>query len=592
MNDDKQAAKTSEPSVDECRQETVYHTPEEWASLYVLPEYHENKEITGRYDRKLAAKCINGTFVGKCENGCKIWRGIPFADIPGRFERSAPPKPSRKVMEAYYYGKSCMQPESKMDLSSKYEQGETDILTLSIYTADNEIKKKPVMVFIHGGWMLHGGTAMPMYNGSNFVRYNPDMIVVTITYRVGLLGQINLSDLPDYNKKEETFATSTNNGLLDQIEALRWIRKNIPSFGGDSENITICGESSGAWAVSSLVMMVSNGNCTWIAPEEKLFQRAIATSGGVNQCVTVEESKKLTQTLMKDFNAKTINDLQDIPFEDLKKWWQNTQNYTNCNLAIVDGIVVPNDPLDEYKRTVKDQIVTLQGATTNEFRFLNEFMKAELKIVKVGSNTVYSAVDAIVTSPSAIDPKFKPSSKFRNAYDKYMNSIDVMGYKSEGEKKIQMTNDCTFQGINCYMAKMQADNGGTSYVFVFDQGYDGVMKELGAIHAAECVYLFGNFDGNACLGTEEEVDFSIKYQNMIAKFCRTGDPSTDSIEFKKYDSENGYCTVISSTGSKLTKNYQQGRLKALFEMIENNKYFRIVPSISRIMSAVTPHKKQ
>ena len=105
---------------------TIYRSPEEWAQRYAVPEYHPNLEITGDYDKALAAKCSNGTFVGQTLEGgtIKAWRGIPFAKIPARFERSVAPDASDKVYEALYYGKSGMQIPDESEPSSFYEQGE------------------------------------------------------------------------------------------------------------------------------------------------------------------------------------------------------------------------------------------------------------------------------------------------------------------------------------------------------------------------------------------------------------------------------------------------------------------------------------
>lgn len=195
---------------------TIYRSAEEWQERYKVPEYHENQEIVGDYDKSLAVKCVNGIFVGKREeNGTLSWKGIPFGTIPARFERAVNPAPSDKVYEAYYYGKSALQPLDPHEAASMYKQGDLDCLTLAVYSGKSNANKKPVLVYIHGGGWGLGGTSDPLYNGSNFVYYNPDIIVVGITYRVGILGQINLGVkkgnkylLDDYKERESVFNTS------------------------------------------------------------------------------------------------------------------------------------------------------------------------------------------------------------------------------------------------------------------------------------------------------------------------------------------------------------------------------------------------
>ena len=141
----------------------IYRTPEEWSKRYTVPEYHENKEITGDYDRSLAAVCDNGTFVGQLnkELDVKLWRGIPFAKIPARFERSVEPEKSDKVYEAFYYGKSCMQHIDETEKSSQYPQDDLNCLSLTVTTGNTDTPKKPVLVFIHGGGWVSGGANDP-----------------------------------------------------------------------------------------------------------------------------------------------------------------------------------------------------------------------------------------------------------------------------------------------------------------------------------------------------------------------------------------------------------------------------------------------
>ena len=111
--------------------------------------------------------------------------------------------------------------------------------------------KKPVMVWVHGGAFEMGGTADPLYEFSNFVRENPDVIVASIEYRLGVFGFIHLSHLPD----GKDYPDAQNLGLMDQMMALKWIHENIAAFGGDPDNVTIFGESAGGGSVTLLPLI-------------------------------------------------------------------------------------------------------------------------------------------------------------------------------------------------------------------------------------------------------------------------------------------------------------------------------------------------
>lgn len=215
--------------------------------------YGENKEITnGNYDRSLAVKCVNGTFVGRKAGNTIAYRGIPFVGSQpvGELRWKAPVDviSDDGVYEAYYNGKSAPQKEDISEGASLYYQGE-DCLYLNVWKADNAPdEKKPVMVWVHGGGYAMGGTAAPLYECHNLVKENPDVVVVSIAYRVGIFGFLHLSHLPDGGD----YPDAQNLGTMDQIMALKWIHENIAGFGGDPDNVTIFGESACAGSVTVL----------------------------------------------------------------------------------------------------------------------------------------------------------------------------------------------------------------------------------------------------------------------------------------------------------------------------------------------------
>jgi para-nitrobenzyl esterase len=140
------------------------------------------------------------------------------------------------------------------------ESQDEDCLYLNIWAPQPEMRKRPVMVWLHGGSFLNGSGSQSDYDGANFAEQG-DLILVTLNYRLGVLGFLYLEELMG-----ETATSSGNYGLLDQIAALRWVHENIPAFGGDPDNVTVFGESAGAISIALLLAM----------PEARgLFQRAI-----------------------------------------------------------------------------------------------------------------------------------------------------------------------------------------------------------------------------------------------------------------------------------------------------------------------------
>ena len=215
----------------------------------------ENKPITdGNYDPSVAVKCINGTFVGMKKDDIIVYRGIPYVGKQpiGELRWKAPVDyvPDDGVYEAFYNAKSAYG-NGQLETGSLYYLDE-DCLYLNVFKSDAPTTlKKPVMVWIHGGAFEAGGTIDPMFDCCNFVKENPDVIVVTIAYRLGVMGFLHLSHLPD----GKDYPDSQNLGLLDQVKALKWVHENIAAFGGDPDSVTIFGESAGAGSCTLLPLI-------------------------------------------------------------------------------------------------------------------------------------------------------------------------------------------------------------------------------------------------------------------------------------------------------------------------------------------------
>ena len=193
------------------------------------------------------------------------------------------------------------------------------------------------MVFIHGGNYRGGATSDPLYDGYNLIEKYSDIILITVEYRLGLLGFIDFSSVPG----GEDYKTSTNLGLLDQICALKWIQKNIKKFGGDPQKITLFGNSAGG--VSASLLSLIDGT-------EGLFKRIISQSGPMSLTFSSEESKDLTKRLLKKSGASNMKDLLSLSEEKILEIYTSLNDYSNY--APRDGIVLPTDLYDKYKSGV------------------------------------------------------------------------------------------------------------------------------------------------------------------------------------------------------------------------------------------------
>ena len=245
--------------------------------LFSLATCKSPSSLTGTEDgakgnEAVRVVCENGIMLGKSSDGVISFKGVPFAKPPVNELRWKAPQalaPSDQEIKCYDFGYTALQYEWPSELAS-YSPKSEDCLTLNIWEKEGIIgseEQKPVMVFFHGGAYGWGGTTDPVYNGQNFAKAHDDVIIVTCNYRLGLMS------FADFSKVEggEEY-TDINLGIRDHIAALQWIQKNISGFGGDPDNVTIFGESAGAWSTTALT----------ISPKARgLFKRAIAQSGQV-----------------------------------------------------------------------------------------------------------------------------------------------------------------------------------------------------------------------------------------------------------------------------------------------------------------------
>ena len=191
-----------------------------------------------------------GKIQGAQKEGILVWKGIPFAQPPLGSLRFRAPQPLEGwtgIREATQFGPISPQASSGSFGTLPGPMSE-DCLTLNIWSSGADDARRPVMVWIHGGSFVTGAGSTPWYNGTSFAEHG--VVVVTINYRLGALGFLYLAEYAG-----EEYATSGNNGLLDQIAALTWVRENIAAFGGDPDNVTIFGESAGAMSIGALLAM-------------------------------------------------------------------------------------------------------------------------------------------------------------------------------------------------------------------------------------------------------------------------------------------------------------------------------------------------
>ena len=456
-------------------------------------QYGENQRITdGNYDKSLAVKCINGTFVGKKTENIIAYRGIPFVGKPpvGELRWKAPVDvvADNGVYEAYHNAKSAYGNEN-FEIGSLFYLSE-DCLYLNIWKADDSAVKKPVMVWIHGGAFEAGGTVDPMFDCHNFVKENPDVIVVTIAYRLGVFGFLHLSHLAD----GEGYPDAQNLGLLDQIAALKWVHENISNFGGDPDNVTIFGESAGAGSCSLLPL---------IPGSQKYFKRVIAESGAPNQTRSSEEGIEGANKLLEILGCKTVAELLKI---DAQKVFDASSALFMRQFPERDGKYLPLEPFAAYANGAAKDIDFILGCNKDEMNFFVYSFGLE------GWNTWVA------------DRKAKGFSVISAEDKKFMESFwkDMTGVES-WERDSRLLSQIWFNAPVIKLAESQTKGGGKSYAYYFTPESSLPIMKCG--HAIELAVVFNHPDITGDTGREFNATFCKTMRKMWVQFAKTGNPS-------------------------------------------------------------------
>ncbi|MYS37853.1 carboxylesterase type B [Streptomyces sp. KhCrAH-43] len=303
------------------------------------------------------AETAHGIVRGTHERGIAVFRGIPYAAAPvgaRRFGAPAPPEPWTGVRAATAFGPTAPKrpyaPPFDRLLADPSVPGE-DCLNLNVWTPAPDRGARPVLVWIHGGSLLHGSSALPLYDGTAFAR--DGVVLVSVNYRLGVEGFGVLPDAP------------ANRGLLDQLAALAWVRDNIAAFGGDPDRVTVCGESAGAIGVGALLA----------APRARgLFRRAVLQSG-VPAALPVAEGRRTTALVAKRLGvAATARDLAGVdPAALLAAQSEVTAGGSPLTgghsfQLVVDGDLLPRDPMEALLGGAGSGVGLLMGSTTEEYR--------------------------------------------------------------------------------------------------------------------------------------------------------------------------------------------------------------------------------
>ncbi|GEM_PF-4602342 len=309
------------------------------------------------YDHDLAVKCKTGIYVGSKSRGVVSFKGIPYAQPPVgtlRWKAPQPLPPSDVVCQALHFSSVCPQPWSAIPELNSLPQSE-DCLTLNIWSsAKSEFVKRPVVVFLPGGDLTFGGSALSLYDGTAFVRQNPDTLFVSLNFRLGILGVMDFSRVPG----GEAYADSTDLPLLDILAALRWLKENVSAFQGDPGNITLLGNDTGGLCAAILAT---------VPQAKELFHRVVLLSSSCQSFCTPEKAQRWTADLLEYLHVSTMDELVRLPVGVLRQAQEALKWYLTDFVA--GRGMVPANLLETYRNGAAAGIDLICCTTENSAGF-------------------------------------------------------------------------------------------------------------------------------------------------------------------------------------------------------------------------------
>ncbi|TWR25889.1 carboxylesterase/lipase family protein [Mucilaginibacter pallidiroseus] len=475
----------------------------------------------------------NGKVKGYLHNNIFTFKGIPYAQSE-RFTAPQKPKPWTDVRSSMTYGPVCpTDPTTTVndpfEFAFNHNLGYSNehCQTLNVWTQKlNDGKKRPVMVWLHGGGFTAGSSIeLPSYDGENLAKKG-DVVLVSVNHRLNVLGFLDLSA---YGEK---YKNSGNAGLADLVAALQWVKDNIAQFGGDPNNVTIFGQSGGGGKVT----------CMMNTPAAKgLFNKAIVESGSYITSFTDKAvSQKVAAALLAELHLQPaqVDSLQKIPYEtlntaskkaiakvsaDLKKDGQPVNVGWN---AVLDGEMFPYQPSDAKAMELGKNIPLLVGTTKNEFAAFAPtpkdltMDKAKATLSKrYGANT-----DAYITAVKEAYPNTNKPSEY----------LDIeFGFRSLAIKQADQKSGLA-GAAPVYM-----------YLFTWQSPVnDGMYK---AMHCMDIAFQFDNIKRCEEMtgGGKDAYALASKISSAWINFAKTGNPNTPSLpKWPAYTTANGATMIL------------------------------------------------
>lgn len=489
-----------------------------------------------------------GKVRGYTNNGIFTFKGIPYAKAE-RFMVAQKPDSWQGIRSSMAYGPVAptdittrVSDETEFPFQHNWGFTNENCLNLNIWTPKiNDGKKRPVMVWLHGGGFTAGSSMeLPSYDGENLAK-NGDVVMVSLNHRLNILGFLDMSA---YGEK---YKGSENVSITDMIMALQWVKDNIAAFGGDPSNITIFGQSGGGAKVSTLMS----------APKAKgLFQKAIVQSGSYLFNYTDKTiAQRVSAAVLEEFNLKPsqADSLQKISYEQLNAAGKRAVAKVQKQLTaegkpsfgwspVLDGNLLPYQPTQPEALALSKDIPLLVGSTKNEFTPFNPSLR-DITMDKVQTDLKARYGDKTQAYMSAVDKAY-PGTKTPSNYVDLDINFRAGAIRQANEKS--------------------ASSSAPVYMYLFSWQspvLDGVFK---AMHCMELPFVFDTINRSREMtgGGVQAQTLATKMSQAWISFAKTGNPNHSGLpNWPTYTEANGSTMIFDNIN--VIKNHHDKELLAI-----------------------------
>ena len=462
---------------------------------------------------------ISGRVEGLDLDGLYVFKGIPYAAPPVRtlrWQLPQPVEPWNGIRPAKEFGGIAPQtvmPNAAMDAIRIEQPQSEDCLYLNVWTPGIDDARRPVMVWIHGGAFNMGSGSEPTSDARNLASRG-DVVVVSINYRLGLLGFLNLDEITGGK-----IPSTGNEGLLDQVAALRWVRDNIAAFGGNPDSVTVFGESAGAMSIGCLLAMPAT---------KGLIHKAILQSGVGSTVSLLDAGVMLAGKFLDYFRLKPddTDALLDLSVEQLLEANQELKKQLarreeedmriTVTAPVIDGIVIPEIPLESIKKGSAAGIEVIAGTNLEEWKLL---CMMDYGLPDLDEAGLLRRLDY-----------YLPEGYAAGLVEDYRTARTAGGRDASVPELLKaIQTDRMFRMPCLRFIDAQTRHSPASYNYLFTMESPALGGSLGACHGLDIGFVFGTCEP-AFHGSGPAVDrLSRQMQDAWLAFARTGNPSCESL---------------------------------------------------------------